>query len=468
MAKLTRDQTRSLRNVLSPETLFLFSETEGRDLDAKFSVEHTGDKTRICIHSSGGGTGDGPKTNPEYAAALTLLLRRLQTGGAVVHSIKLASTTIKERNELERQLSLDGYQFPIWFNGHEDLQMLQAAIWKASASAFREPNAKGLVHRLTAPILYFTLLAIAGRVNAQDSLSRVRKSWDQLPIFNAEYREDIDIIVAPKKEVAQSEVIYGGKDSSTTFKACVGPGRSKVTYAYAVDGRKEPAEEFLWKDNKFWTARDNGHTGTLSLKPHTLFNPLATGYIAYIAPVTPALKMGLTIVRETGDTVEMKDGRSTITGTLIRDSFPIRFRRFECSSQTTVNGKTSDLATVEEVKEEFEIDGYKFPRIVSRTLSKNGKVESVRTYTYIKRIPDSPKDGSIALVNGALVKDQDTEVVFTYKDGRLEENPLFKKEAAAEVTIKILALLTSIVGLCICSALIVRRRGRTIDTQIEK
>jgi hypothetical protein len=66
------------------------------------------------------------------------------------------------------------------------------------------------------------------------------------------------------------------------------------------------------------------------------------------------------------------------------------------------------------------------------------------------------------------VKDQDTEVVFTYKDGRLEENPLFKKEAAAEVTIKILALLTSIVGLCICSALIVRRRGRTIDTQIEK
>ena len=143
MAERTHDQKWSLGNVLLPETFFLFSETEGRDLDAKFSVEHTGDKTRIFIHSSGGGTGDGPKINPEYAAALTLLLSRLQSRSAVVHSIRLASTTVKEKNELERQLSLDGYQFPIRFNGHEDLQLLQAAIWKASASAFREPNAKG-------------------------------------------------------------------------------------------------------------------------------------------------------------------------------------------------------------------------------------------------------------------------------------------------------------------------------------
>jgi hypothetical protein len=143
MAERTQDQKWSSSNVSSLETFFLFSESEGRDLDAKFSVEHTGDKTRIFIHSSGGGTGDGQKINPEYATALTLLLSRLQTRSAIVHSIRLASTTVKEKNELERQLSLDGYQYPIRLNGHEDLQMLQAAIRKASASAFREPNAKG-------------------------------------------------------------------------------------------------------------------------------------------------------------------------------------------------------------------------------------------------------------------------------------------------------------------------------------
>ncbi|MCX6340870.1 MAG: hypothetical protein NTU72_00650 [Fimbriimonadales bacterium] len=329
-------------------------------------------------------------------------------------------------------------------------------------------RAKEPVHKLTPAVLCVTLLITVGRLNAQIALAKVEQSWDHLPVFKAEYREDIDVIVAPKKEIAQSEVIYGGKDSSTTFKACVGPGRSKVTYAYAIEGRKEPAEEFLWRDDKFWTARDNGHTGTLSLKPHTLFNPLTTGYIAYIAPVTPALKMGLTLVKENGNTVEMKDGRATIIGVLSNDGFPIRFVRFEASSQANINGETTDLLTVEEVKEEFEFNGYKFPKIVIRTLTKNGKVESIRSYTFVKKLPDSSKDGNIALVNGALVKDQDTEVVFTYKDGRLEENPLFKKEAAAEVTIKRLSLLASIAGLCVWIAMKIRRRGRVLDTSIDR
>ena len=132
------------RSILSsPETFCLYSESEGRDLDANFSMEFTGDKARIFIHSGGGGSRNGPKTNPEYAVALALLLSRLQTRSAVFHSVRLASTTVKDKNESERQLSLDGFQLPIRFSGHEDLQMLQASIKKAGASAFREPNAKG-------------------------------------------------------------------------------------------------------------------------------------------------------------------------------------------------------------------------------------------------------------------------------------------------------------------------------------
>jgi predicted HNH restriction endonuclease len=131
----------------SPAKFCLYSESEGRYLDANFSMEFMGDKTRIFIHANGGGTGNSPKKNPEYSVALTLLLRRLQTSCAVVHSVRLASTTVKDKNESERQLSIDGFQLPITFSGREDLKMLQASIQRAGASAFRKPNASGSGNR---------------------------------------------------------------------------------------------------------------------------------------------------------------------------------------------------------------------------------------------------------------------------------------------------------------------------------
>jgi hypothetical protein len=78
---------------------------EGTELDAEYSVTPDGEYLGVVLESAGGQTAAGGRgRNHEYAPALLLLLERLKSRHAVLHTALVASARVADLPEAERRL----------------------------------------------------------------------------------------------------------------------------------------------------------------------------------------------------------------------------------------------------------------------------------------------------------------------------------------------------------------------------
>ena len=108
---------------------------DGSQLDAEFEVDRS--VIDIVLHSR---SGSNPPRNPDYFAALELLLSRLAQNRAVIEDILVDSTVALKLPIADRRLKLD---FPIDPAAHGDLTALRQQICSAQRTVAQRPGTKG-------------------------------------------------------------------------------------------------------------------------------------------------------------------------------------------------------------------------------------------------------------------------------------------------------------------------------------
>jgi hypothetical protein len=115
---------------------------DGTAIDAELLVEPSPGRNGfdLILFSRGGTRGTSSARNPDYAEALEEILRRFAGARAVIASIVVDSSKMRERDESERVLALP---FPLRLDEHTDIERLRAEISRAQTPIGQAPGAKG-------------------------------------------------------------------------------------------------------------------------------------------------------------------------------------------------------------------------------------------------------------------------------------------------------------------------------------
>jgi 5-methylcytosine-specific restriction protein A len=120
-------------------------DSNGKPIDASFSLEATENGFAILYASRGGTKGTPNARNSEYHIGLTAILSRLKRLDAVVTAILLDSIAARNRSLLERALEFPGdVQFPVRLAEIGDMDALRREISDAQKNVLAAParNAK--------------------------------------------------------------------------------------------------------------------------------------------------------------------------------------------------------------------------------------------------------------------------------------------------------------------------------------
>lgn len=110
----------------------------GRELDAEFEVELTGDGAEIVMHARFGGPASPRRQNVDYFEALELLLARLANIRASIRSVAVDSKVAQKLSLAERLLDL-GY--PIHLSPATDARRLRLTMTRAQRTVARAADA---------------------------------------------------------------------------------------------------------------------------------------------------------------------------------------------------------------------------------------------------------------------------------------------------------------------------------------
>lgn len=111
------------------------TDDDGRELDARFSVEFTAIGLDLVIESRGGGKLDPRKRrNLDYSIALALHLKRMGCLGGTLMDVQVASAPAMRVPREARSLTIASYPYPIKLSAVADVDELRRAIGRAGAA----------------------------------------------------------------------------------------------------------------------------------------------------------------------------------------------------------------------------------------------------------------------------------------------------------------------------------------------
>jgi hypothetical protein len=83
-----------------------------------------------------------------------------------------------------------------------------------------------------------------------------------------------------------------------------------------------------------------------------------------------------------------------------------------------------------------DFQGLKYPKIVELTFYENGQKTIEKTYTLLRIHPDKTGPVSVTLREGGLIRDDDTNITYDVKNGKLIPNPMFNRETGIAATVR--------------------------------
>jgi len=112
----------------------------GRRLEAEFTVGHDGGFIALVLRSASGPSGTRPARNPQYRAALELLLTRLKGLDAVIEDALVDSGHTRRIGlpEDERRLT----KGPLRLSEHPDMTELRKQLTRAQGPIGQRPGAR--------------------------------------------------------------------------------------------------------------------------------------------------------------------------------------------------------------------------------------------------------------------------------------------------------------------------------------
>lgn len=182
---------------------------------------------------------------------------------------------------------------------------------------------------------------------------------------------------------------------------------------------------------------EGGMRGAWGKHPSGMVNPAAAGYEAWGQPVDKLFKSYPPTLLD-GSTLLCAPEGSRLT---------IRVANF--GGQSVISGWETELPNSGEraSTDEWVVRaGMRYPKRVTYAYQKDGKPQIERSWTLVK-ILDDTAPLRIELKEGALLKDDDANIVYDVKNGKLVPNSIFNKDIGRETTLRRIAFIGAAVAL---------------------
>lgn len=122
----------------------LITTDTGVKLNANFSLEGSGSRFDLILHSRGGTKDDEIQArNSDYIPGLEVILTRLGQAGACLVDAVVDSSTVKNLTAAGRRMEMPSFRYPIQLQGVSDIAQLRAEMGSAQPGIGQAPGAKG-------------------------------------------------------------------------------------------------------------------------------------------------------------------------------------------------------------------------------------------------------------------------------------------------------------------------------------
>jgi hypothetical protein len=248
-------------------------------------------------------------------------------------------------------------------------------------------------------------------------LRSLEESRKRLAPFHAVYVEEISVLVQPERTVKGSVLGWGASDSKLEVEASIDGRFSQLRYAKVSNSGGPTGRIYFNEPGKTWDFIEEGLRGGFGSHPSGLINPAAAAYEIesieaqkYISELSNSQVSGSMIQGLKHGATKTIQLRTLGTQTVIE------------SVSSTCSGKGAN--TLMRVESWLQHKESYFPKSLSLTFNRNGQVTQVRRYRLLK-ILQSSEPLRVNLVEGALLKNRDTQLVYDVKNGKLVPNKDF-------------------------------------------
>ncbi len=258
--------------------------------------------------------------------------------------------------------------------------------------------------------------------NLQDLLD----SRAKLKPFCATYLEKIEVFVGPKTR--EGIAGWGSKDSELELEASIDSHSSQMKYKTLSPENPMAsggARTYFATAEKTYTVIDGGERATFGKRHSGMTNPAAAGYELHGEPLERyAARLKLA---DNGVNRIQVDAHGT----------PTTIDIVRLNGQALIEKVTAQatIPTVLRVLDWVDYKGSKYPSLVTLEFTEGGQVTQRRTYTLLKINEDKSKPLELKWQEGAIVKDDDRNEVYSVVNGKFVLDPVFNKETQEQITL---------------------------------
>jgi len=261
---------------------------------------------------------------------------------------------------------------------------------------------------------------ILPRTGGASLLDELIECRTRLPAFCATYLETID--VTGDAPTGGGTPGWGARDSEILIEASVDSYSSSVTYPYfdkLHPERSGGVRRFVNGQDVSYQFIEAGKRGAFGSHPHGMISPTAFGYEIASEPLRCVMKR-MTCVDVGNLQTKCTDAFATIL---------INFRRFgrqlviESTKSSSPQGRTRFARVVSWVT----FNGAVFPQLIAMEPMRLEGFVQEREYELVAVLPHKSVPIGIPLIEGAILKDDDKNIVYSVKNGKLYVDPVFSQ-----------------------------------------